>query len=282
MGLFHYNLKRIGQAPLLIVFLLGALFSNAVRAEGPLEGIAEITAATSAMVAPGLLMAGQVNVAQTRADASTKISSINAQAAMANARLQSQTAMANGMMMMQTSMMNQQSQTRDLLIQLQYLAYNRAIDAQMAREKMYAQLQMQQNLLALEFKKAELTRLITETNQLAGLSAPSTGPSPSTFQGGMQTGTSQNPMAAALGSNILTSSDNFSSGVTSSLGLKKALGASLGSGSTRRPVRSDLSVFNSESLSGRYSAQGSEEGVYRRSISKTGGRRSPASTLSHH
>jgi hypothetical protein len=269
MGNTNHNLVSLRKGLFLASLFVLLFSSSSVRAEGPvLSGLAEITAATSAIVAPALLIGSQVNVAQTRANGAKAVSTINAQATMANAALQAQTAMANGMMMMQTAVLGQQAQTRDLLAQLQYLAYNRAIDNQLAREKMYHQLQMQQNLLALEFKKAELTRLLNESNRLAGISGvPSIAPNKSNLQSGLSS--NQNPMAAALGSTVLNSSDNFSSGVTSSLGLKKALNASLGSGSTRKQVRSDLSVFNSESTSGRYLAA-QPEGIYRRSASRTG------------
>jgi hypothetical protein len=142
-------------------------------------------------------------------------------------------------------MYSQQAQSRDLLSQLQFLAYNRALDNQLSREKMMGDLRLQQSLLELEYKKMELNQVLAQTQALASATTGSV--TPNVYRAEANT-RSENPLAAALGANSKVSSQSEQSLGESSLGLRRVLNASISTGSTRKRGFSDLSQFSSASL----------------------------------
>jgi len=228
---------------IVVIGLLLALTSTEkVLAENGevLFGAAAITGAVSAMVAPAIMAQSQQNIAQINAQTSTTISKINSQQALFQARLQAQMALANAASSMQIANYNQQSQTRDLLSQLQFLAYNRALDTELSKFRMAQELEMQNNLMALEMKKLELSQVLAESQQLAGL-----GP-PVTTTPNLNSLLPVNPGATTALSATLGANAQMNSGLgtaQSSTGLRRALTASVSSGSTlntRRSINRDL------------------------------------------
>lgn len=230
------------------------------HAEDFLFGAAAITAATSAMVVPGIMAQGQVNIAQTKANTATTISAMNAQQALFQARLQSYTALAQAGVSRDIAMMGQQANTNNLLAQLQYLAYNRSLDYQMQRERMMSQMMLQNGLLNLEYKKMELAGILAQINQVSGggLTSQST-PNINSLLQSPTIQPSASLGASALANNSSAAGANPSLGsAESSFGLRRALAGSLSSGSTgsirRRTLSNDLAVF-------RNSAAGPVEGA---------------------
>lgn len=226
-----------------------------------LFGGAAIAAAVSGMVVPGIMAQSQVNVTQTRSQASLAVTGINAQTQLFQAQLNSQTALAQAMVARDTAMYAQQSQTRDLLSQLQFLAYNRALDNQLAREKMIGEMRLQQSLLELEYKKMELSQILAQTNALAAVTNPF--PTPNVNQAQVGGSRMENPLAMALGANSSQQPSKSSGLGESSMGLRRALSSSVSSGSTRKRAFSDLSQFNN--VSATPSGFLTSEGTYRRS-----------------
>lgn len=234
-----------------------------------LFGAAAITGAVSAMVVPAIMAQSQTNIAQTNAQTATTISQMNAQTALYQARLQSQMAMASAASSAQVASYNQQSQTRDLLAQLQFLAYNRALDTQLSKMRVAQELELQNNLMALEFKKMELSQALAEARQLSGgggeplpLGMPNLGGFVPSNPG------ATTPLTATLGANAQMDSKAGGLGLAqSSSGLRRALTASISSGSTqrsRRAINRDLAdMINSTEA---YTAQ-ADDGISRRSRS---------------
>ena len=238
---------------LFLVLGLAFAFSGPARAEGGevLFGAAAITAAVSPMVVSGIQAQGQVNIAQIQADTSTTISAMNAQTALYQARVNANVALAQAAVSRDIAMISQQGQTNNLLSQLQFMAYNRALDNQLARERMQTEVELQNRLLSLEYKKLELAQVLAETNrQSGGALISSNTPNLNSF---VQSQT--NPIAGGLNSFTGNKKDSSSAsslgGAKSSVGLRRVLNASISSGSTRaqrRAFQSDLSEFSASSL----------------------------------
>ena len=233
------------------------------HAEDFLFGAAAVTAATSAMVVPGIMAQGQVNIAQTKANTATTISAMNAQQALFQARLQSYTALAQAGVSRDIAMMGQQANTNNLLAQLQYLAYNRSLDYQMQRERMMSQMMLQNSLMNLEYKKMELAGILAQINQVSG--GELTSPSTPNINSLLQSPTIQ--PSASLGANALANNSSASANPSlgsaeSSFGLRRALAGSLSSGSTgsirRRSFSNDLAVFRNSTAG---TAEGASYGV---------------------
>jgi len=225
---------------LLISLFLALINTPKAHAENGeiLFGAAAITGAVSAMVAPGIMAQSQQNIAQINAQTSTAISQMNSQTALFQAGLQSQMALANAASSRQVAAYNQQSQTRDLLSQLQFLAYNRALDNQMAKMRMAYEMELQNNLMALEFKKMELTQVLAETNAVAAGQAVPITTTPNINNLAPMNPGATNTLSASLGANaqLNPAQPEFSS-QASSRGLRRALSRSLSSGSTMRDRR---------------------------------------------
>jgi hypothetical protein len=105
---------------------------------------------------------------------------------------------------------------------------------------MAQEMEMQNNLMALEMKKMELQQVLTESQQLAGIAAPVTVTPNLNNLLPVNAGAST-PLSATLGANAQM---NSSLGAAqSSTGLRRALTASVSSGSTlnsRRSINRDL------------------------------------------
>lgn len=262
------------RGKILILVLLGFGFClKPAHAENGevLFGAAAITAAISPMVVSGILADSQVNQAQMRANTANQISQMNAQTALFQARTQSYMALAQAGVQRDIAAYTQQSQTRDLLTQLQFMAYNRALDNQLQQQQMAAQMQLQNSLLALEYKKQELNQVLAESQRLSGALPASELPLSASAGGG---GSVLSPIAQtlqgpSLGNDAsLESNSNILAGESSSLGIKRALGRSISTGSTalnRRAIRSDLSQMISTSPR---RALSSAEGTARRGLNR--------------
>ncbi|MFM8270035.1 MAG: hypothetical protein ACKN9V_07585 [Pseudomonadota bacterium] len=238
---------------LALMLLLSLTSMQKARAENGeiLFGAAAITGAVSAMVVPAIMSQAQTNVARINAQTSTTISQMNAQTSLYQAQLQSQMAMANAASSMQIASYNQQSQTRDLLSQLQFLAYNRALDNQLAKMRTAQELELQNNLLILEAKKMELSQVLAEARQLGGAPVGTGVPNLANVLPANPGATT--PLAASLSANAQLKSGEAGMGnVQSSLGLRRALTASISSGSTqnsRRAISRDLTnMINSTAV----------------------------------
>jgi hypothetical protein len=239
------------RGTILTTLILSFVFCwNQAHAENGeiLFGAAAITAAISPMVVSGILADSQVNQAEMRANTANQISQMNAQTALFQARTQSYMALAQAGVQRDIAAYTQQSQTRDLLTQLQFMAYNRALDNQLQQQQWAAQMQMQNSLLALEAKKMELNQILAESQRLSGELPVAQPPLSASLGGGG--GSVLSPMAQTLqgspsGTNAASeAAPNALAGSSSSLGIKRALGRSIASGSTvvnrRGTIRSDL------------------------------------------
>lgn len=274
------NGEKMGKTLQILVLslFLGLASSQKAQAENGevLFGAAAITGAVSAMVVPGIMAQSQQNIAQINAQTSTTISQMNAQQSLFQARLQSQMALANAASSLQIAGYNQQSQTRDLLSQLQFLAYNRALDNEMAKMRMAQQLELQNNLMALEFKKMELNQVLAEANALAGGRGGPVSVTPNINNIlPVNPGGPTSTLSASLGANAqLSDSQSNLSAQQASLGLRRALTRSLSSGSTlsdRRTIGRDLTnMINSTAT------DASQEFISRRALNRS------RSISSHH
>ncbi|NBX93237.1 MAG: hypothetical protein EB078_04455 [Proteobacteria bacterium] len=227
------NLRIIASG----VVLLGLSLSTSVRAENGevLFGAAAITASVSAMVAPGIMSQAQTQVKQIQAQTATQITGMNAQAALYQAKIQSDLALSQAFLARDQAFYVQQSQTRDLVSQLQFLAYNRALDNQLERESMARDMAVQQAYLGLESKRMYLNQILAETSMLTG-GSPALLPAQATANINASTPPATTANLSALSANSTS---------TPSYGLRGIVGSGLSSGSTRgRRFVSDLSSFS--------------------------------------
>jgi len=269
LEMFQYGFgEKMGKTFHILVFAFLLAFTSLQKAHAEngevLFGAAAITGAVSAMVAPAIMAQAQQNIAQTNAQTSTTISQINSQQALFQARLQAQTTLANAASSMQIASYNQQSQTRDLLSQLQFLAYKRALDYQLSQFRLAQEMEMQNNLMALEMKKQELSQVLAESQQLARMGAPVT-TTPNLNNLGTLNAAATNPLSGTLGANAqLNSARSGIGAASSSMSLRRALTASVSTGSTqngRRFVNRDLTnLINSTVVD----ATTVDNGAYRR------------------
>jgi len=237
----------------MIVWLLAITTVGSVKARAEagevLFGAAAITAAVTPMVVTGIQAQSQTNIAQIQANTSTAISAMNAQTALYQARVNANVALAQAAVSRDIAMISQQAQTNNLLSQLQFLAYNRALDNQLARERMRTEVELQSRLLSLESKKLELARELALTNRQSGSAILSS----ATPNLNSLVQSVSNPIASGLGS-IGSSSKKTSPSLEASKtspGLQRVLNSSVSSGSTRsqrRAFQSDLSEFSASSI----------------------------------